>query len=72
MTPRAHISTFVVYCFSSIVSGAMYAGVVNPYNFSVILIFKRSFLEMPKSPIRRILPLLGILLIKMLSGFKSL
>jgi hypothetical protein len=72
MTPRAHISTLVVYGYSLIVSGDMYAGVVNPYNVSVILIFSRSFLEIPKSPIIRTSSPLGSLLINMLSGFKSL
>jgi hypothetical protein len=72
MTPKAHMSTFVVEGFSAIVSGAIYAGDVNPYNVWEFLIFSRSFLEIPKSPIRRISPPLGSLLINILSGFKSL
>jgi hypothetical protein len=72
MTPKAHMSTFVVDGISSIVSGAIYAGDVNPYNVWEFLIFSRSFFEIPKSPIRRISSPLGSLLINMLSGFKSL
>ena len=72
MIPNAHISTFVVDGKRPIASGAMYTGVVFPFNVSLFLIFERPDYEIPKSPIRRILIPPNNLLIKMFSGFKSL
>ncbi len=51
MTPNAHISTLGVDGYSTIVSGAMYAGVVNPFKVLVILIYYRYYFATPKSPI---------------------
>jgi hypothetical protein len=72
MIPKAHISTFVVDGKSSIVSGAMYAGVVFPFNVSLVLIYERPDFEISKFAIIRTSSPPYNLLIKMFSGFRSL
>ena len=72
MIPNAHISTFVVEGIWFIASGAMYAGVVLPFNVSLVLIFERPDFEIPKFPITRTSSPPYNFLIKMFSGFRSL
>ena len=77
MIPNAHISSLVeLFLESKVTSGAIYSGVVLTYYVLVSVLFMsfKSNLEIPKSPIFRIIVsslFSSILSIRIFAGFKS-